>query len=70
MFNDYTTTTALVADRHERLHHDAQQHRVARRILASRRGRGAGPAAAPAPVAITTVAPRSPRTERGGQAAA
>ena len=37
MFTDYTTTMALVADRQARLHHEAQQHHLARRARRARR---------------------------------
>ena len=43
MFNDYTTTKVLVADRQARYHHEAQQHRLARLV---RRNRSSNPTTA------------------------
>jgi hypothetical protein len=59
MFNDYTTTRVLVADRQTRLHHEAEQHRLGRLARRRRRATSTSPAvAAEQPIGIAAAAPR------------
>jgi hypothetical protein len=58
MFNDLTTTSILVADRHAQFRHEAHQHRLARIARTGRRAAGlvrrtSRPAALPLPAATS-----------------